>query len=102
MVPAMSVWEVRTASPEQKPVMMVRLYLPDMRRTLSHTTSKRVDRNSLEIMTFHDISLQPDVSVGNWLRSGTMILLCSCFCVPEGDREGHGFVAGDFVLFGVV
>jgi hypothetical protein len=53
MVSAMSAWDVRTALPTDKPGVMFRLYLPDMRRYLSHTTSERVDREKLEIKAFH-------------------------------------------------
>jgi hypothetical protein len=42
MVLAMSAWDVRKAPPTDKPGVMVRLYLPDMRRSLSHSTSHDV------------------------------------------------------------
>jgi hypothetical protein len=52
MVLAMSAWDVSTASPAVKPGKIVRLYVPDMRRSLSHTTSERVDRDRPEIKAF--------------------------------------------------
>jgi hypothetical protein len=44
------------------------------------------------------ISLQSEVSGGDWLRSGTMIVPHSFFRVPEQVPELYGFVTGDFVL----
>jgi hypothetical protein len=45
------------APPADKPTIMGRLYLNDMRRSLSHTQSERVDRDRLEIKAFLDICL---------------------------------------------
>jgi hypothetical protein len=53
---AMSAWDVRMSPPPQKPGVMVRLHLRDMRRSLSHAKSERVDRDRLGMKAFHDVS----------------------------------------------
>jgi hypothetical protein len=45
VVLAISAWDVRTAPPADKLDMMVWLYLPDMRYSLSHTLSGCVDKD---------------------------------------------------------
>jgi hypothetical protein len=54
---AISAWDGRTAPAADKPGMTVRLYLPDMRRSLSQTTWERIDRDRLEIKDFRDVCL---------------------------------------------
>jgi hypothetical protein len=51
---AMSAWDVMTVPPTEMPGMRVRLHLPDIRRSLFHATSERVDRERLETKAFHD------------------------------------------------
>jgi hypothetical protein len=55
MVLATSSRDVKTAMAADKPGTMVRLYLPDMRRNLSHTTAVLVDQNRLEIKSLNEV-----------------------------------------------
>jgi hypothetical protein len=62
MVLGISACDARTVPPADKPGKFVRLYLPDMRRSLFHTTSGRVDLDRLEIKAFHDVCLASRVN----------------------------------------
>jgi hypothetical protein len=53
----MSSWDVMVAPPTEMPGMVVRLHLPDMRRSLFHTTSERADRDRLDTNASHDVRL---------------------------------------------
>jgi hypothetical protein len=54
---AMSAWDVMVTPPTEMPGMVVRLHLPDMRRSLFPTTSERADRDGLDTNASHDVRL---------------------------------------------
>jgi hypothetical protein len=53
----MSAWDVMVAPPTEMPGMVVRLHLPDMRRSFFHTTSERTDRDRPDTNASHDVRL---------------------------------------------
>jgi hypothetical protein len=57
VVLAMSAWDVWTTPPAEQQGIMVRVYLSDMRHSLSLTKSARVGRDRLEIKAFANVPL---------------------------------------------